>query len=370
MTETVERRDIHRAGRFRFVELDEIETVNEPQWLIEGLMPKSGLMVVYGLPKSGKTFMVTDTALAVASKASWAGRAVLNGGVAYFCGEDRTGFRRRLRGLRVHFGLQATPFALIEEVPNFGCEAGDAEEMIAKLRSWEASTGVPVRMVVIDTLSRTIVGKNESSAQDMSVFVANAEKIVRALNCLVVIIAHEAKPQGARPRAGGDPGPRGSNALSAASECDWRVTKSGQVSTVTITAMRNGPEGAKWTFRLVPCDGPQQSAVGPMMVEFVTFPPGAQQTAAQHKKKLKKDHQFAFDVIKEQLRVNGEVEAGRYCNARFVSRDCVREALKKTTFWRDDRSSNHNRDEVIRALEALQSSGLIKYDKDAIWEVS
>src|SRR4051812_31243433 len=105
---------------FPIVDLDDIDPGSEPPWLIEGILPANGLAVVFGLPKSGKSYLVADAALHVAMGRRWAGRDVLAGGVVYIAGEGVSGLKRRLATFRRHYKVdgKGVPFALIPVAPN------------------------------------------------------------------------------------------------------------------------------------------------------------------------------------------------------------------------------------------------------------
>ena len=55
-----------KIQRFEIIDLDDIDPGKEPPWLIDHMMPATGLAVVYGLPKCGKSFMIADAVFHVA----------------------------------------------------------------------------------------------------------------------------------------------------------------------------------------------------------------------------------------------------------------------------------------------------------------
>lgn len=97
-------------------------------------------------------------------------------------------FRKRLVAYRQYHGVEApVPFYMVADAPNLGAAAGDAPALIEAVRS---QTEEPIRLVVVDTLARTMQGADENSAADMSVFVANCGRIGTDLGCAVAVIHH------------------------------------------------------------------------------------------------------------------------------------------------------------------------------------
>ena len=58
-----------------------------PEWLVAGLLPERSLIVPFGPPKAGKTFLVLSFCLHVAAGLPWFGMAVKQGAVVYIAGE-------------------------------------------------------------------------------------------------------------------------------------------------------------------------------------------------------------------------------------------------------------------------------------------
>jgi RecA-family ATPase len=180
--------------RFLLETLATIRPVLDGEWLIKGLMPSRGLMAVYGPPGSAKTFLVQDAVLHVAAGLRWCGRKVRKVGVVYVAAEGGTGARKRIAAAQAERGIPASAdFALVTAAPNLGAQDGDAEILISDIRAQLAELGWPPGILVLDTLARTIPGADESSSRDMGIFIQNADRIGRALGCLVIAVHHSGK---------------------------------------------------------------------------------------------------------------------------------------------------------------------------------
>ena len=57
-----------------FTHIDELK-IRKPEWLIEGLLEQDTLAMCFGASGSGKTFLVLDLALCVATGRTWNGYA-------------------------------------------------------------------------------------------------------------------------------------------------------------------------------------------------------------------------------------------------------------------------------------------------------
>ncbi len=91
--------------RFKFLHIDDIEPVLDDLYLIEGLMPASGLMIVYGAPRCGKSFLVSHATLCVAAGIEYAGRRTERAHVIYIVAEGGRPFRNRIRAARKRLGI-------------------------------------------------------------------------------------------------------------------------------------------------------------------------------------------------------------------------------------------------------------------------
>jgi hypothetical protein len=72
------------AERFQLTRLADIKLDDEPMYLVDGIIPAGpALGVIFGQPKTGKTFLVADLFLHVALGKTYCGCAVRQGAVVY-----------------------------------------------------------------------------------------------------------------------------------------------------------------------------------------------------------------------------------------------------------------------------------------------
>ena len=111
-----------RAKRPRFLLLDELDGLADPNDFIEGLFCDGQSSVIYGDTNIGKSFFALDLGMHVALGRRWFGREVERGAVVYVAGEGGGGMRRRIAAFLQCHKIEQTkgvPFALIPNVIDF-----------------------------------------------------------------------------------------------------------------------------------------------------------------------------------------------------------------------------------------------------------
>ena len=87
---------------------DELRQIPPQVWRVKGLLPQSGVAFVYGDSQSGKTFLVIDLALTIASDGGhWFGHKVKPAKVLYVPLEDVPGIALRVNAWHAHHEQQA-----------------------------------------------------------------------------------------------------------------------------------------------------------------------------------------------------------------------------------------------------------------------
>ena len=216
---------------FEIIPFDQVKLSTEPNYAVKGLLPRRGLAVVWGPPKCGKSFFVSDLMLHVALGWSYRGHRVRQGSVVYCCLEGADGFRARLEAFRQHkmtkpaavpFYLCPTPLSLVADHPAFEAAVRQTLGQV-----------VPAA-VVIDTVNRSLAG-SESDDRDMSAYIKAADALRDAFGCLVLLVHH----------CGIDASrPRGHTSLAGAVDAQIAVKKDANNSILAeVQFMKDGPEG-------------------------------------------------------------------------------------------------------------------------------
>jgi hypothetical protein len=224
-----------RKNRFKLIPFSELRPTTTPNYLVKGLIPRTGLVVVWGPPKCGKSFWVFDLTMHIAARLQYRDRRTRQGPAVYCAFEGADGFKVRAQAFRQQHNIaDDVPFYLVPAVINL---ITDHAELISSIA---AQTTTPA-VVVLDTLNRSLVG-SESSDEDMANYVKAADAIREKFGCAVIIV-HHCGVEGTRPR--------GHTSLTGACDAQLAVKRDAQHNIiVTVEHMKDGPEGATIGSRL------------------------------------------------------------------------------------------------------------------------
>lgn len=229
--------------RFPLFRFGDMRPGTEPNYLVDELIPLAGLVVVYGAPKSGKSFWALDLVLHVTLAWEYRERAVQQGTVVYCAFEGAHGYKKRCEAFRRHHGLT-------DEDPPLFIVPGRADlikDHAALVQDMQAQLGAagPVRCVVLDTLNKSLIG-SESKDVDMANYIAAAEYIQKKFDCVVIIVHHHGIDESR---------PRGHTSLRGAVDAQIKITRDEQNNIIAeIEDIRDGPEGAQIMSRLAVVD--------------------------------------------------------------------------------------------------------------------
>ena len=212
---------------FELLDIDQIEAMPPPAWLIHEMIVDDGLSVLYGAPGAGKSFVSLDMALRLSHGMEWHGRAAKATGVLYMAGEGARGLGKRIKGWRHKHGLDGVeaPFLLLP----IAVELLDDNQRAKLLRTIdEASSraGFPIGMIVIDTVSRALAGADENGQEAMGAFIKACDAIRHHSGGAVLGVHHSGKDK--------DRGMRGSTVLLGACDAVFLVDRLDGTSTVTL----------------------------------------------------------------------------------------------------------------------------------------
>src|SRR5262249_21988738 len=88
------------SKHFAVLAFEEITIDTAPAYLVRGLMPRTGLVIIWGPPKCGKSFWVFDLFMHVALGWDYRGHRVQQGPVVYCAPEGAHGFKARVEAFR------------------------------------------------------------------------------------------------------------------------------------------------------------------------------------------------------------------------------------------------------------------------------
>ena len=159
-----------------------------PKPLIDGILYRDTMAVLFGLPGSAKSFLALDWSLRIAAGSAWLGGfEVHQGPVLYVAAEGRHGIGQRVRAwLEAREVKPPATFRVYPDVVNLLIPSH-----VDTVCAWAADVR-PV-LVVLDTLARAMPGREENSARDMGMAVAAADRIRATASSTVLLVHHTGK---------------------------------------------------------------------------------------------------------------------------------------------------------------------------------
>lgn len=276
-----------RPSRFRRYSIMELLDLPDPVWTVEAILMERSFAMLYGSPKSFKTFLSLDLGLCIATGRPFHGHAVIRGTVTYVAAEGNPGETRNrvLAWCRAN-GVDPKRLEGWFKLVTTGAHLDNA----SIVREFIEEDPEPCDATFIDTVNRSMAG-DESSTKDMTAFVAGCDEVRRRLKTAVIAIHHSGVNSERE---------RGSTVLRAAVDTRLRVTQKQGVVTLEVEDQRAGPSGERMYFR--PASTPVRDLDGPESI--VMRPTEAPASKGYQDRETTKQKQSAEDVM--LLRISEE----------------------------------------------------------------
>jgi hypothetical protein len=342
--------------RFRLRAFNSITVGSERVYLIKGIIPKTGLVVVWGPPKCGKSFWTFDLVMHPALAWDYRGRRVQQGAVVYLALEGGKGFEARIEAFRQRHLPEhhdQVPFFLIADALNL---VRDHPELIDCIRL-QAKGNLPVA-VVIDTLNRSLAG-SESDDKDMAAYIRAADAIRHAFGC-VVIIVHHCGVDATRPR--------GHTSLIGAVDAQLAVKRDAAENIVVVVErMKDGVEGETIVSKLEAVEVGNDMDGDPI-TSCVVVPVDRATVRTTTARKLSDRQKLALDALADCAVDHGSPTPSSFgLPAGLVG--------VNVNAWRDelysrgvlDRGAKSPREDFRRVKNSLQVRGLIGERNGVVW---
>jgi energy-coupling factor transporter ATP-binding protein EcfA2 len=203
--------------------------------LVDGWVDQGELVAIIGAPGSYKTTLMADLAGCIAWERPWMGCKTAGGAILVVELEGARGFRNRVIAWHKHHGLdfRKAPIGMVSQGITLteGANGEDTRRVIDAAKSVAEKTGLPLRLIMIDTMSRVIApGKSEDSASDISGLVQAVGEIQRQTGAAVALIHHVGLTDGTRGR--------GSSNQRASWDVELLVQAEGMFGTVSAPKQR------------------------------------------------------------------------------------------------------------------------------------
>jgi len=187
------------------VPVDEFSAQPAPiSWLVKRWLQSQALIMVHGPSGGGKTFVVLDWCLRMASgTVDWCGQKVKAGNVVYLAGEGHHGLRGRIAAWKHHNSAGKLAMWLSKD----GCDLNTPTgylQVVEQVRLLQEKPAV----IVVDTLHRFLSG-DENSAQDAKTMLDACGNLMQEFDCSVILVHHTGVSEEAQHRARGSSAWRG-----------------------------------------------------------------------------------------------------------------------------------------------------------------
>ena len=335
------------TGRFRCVRFREVRhDFSVADYLVKGLLPREGVVVVWGPPKQGKSFWIYDVMMHVAQGIRYRGRRIQPGAVVYVCLEGEAGLAKRATAYRI-----ARQPADDTPLYHIACGLDLVADAAALIDAIRRQTGGPVA-IVIDTVNRSLAG-SESSDEDMASYIRAADAIRAAFGCLVVLVHHSGHDSTR---------PRGHSSLIGAADAQISVKKDQAGCVVaTVELAKDGEAGAE-IFSTLHVVEIGEDSDGEMVTSCVIEPAGAD-ADAKKSSKLKGQKALAMQALYDKLNEITDVRPGQkrvvpladwksLCASRRIADPDNRDNFKRT---------------FNRWVSELQALGMIDVCDPNVW---
>lgn len=338
--------------KFSTVLFDDVRLNPEPEMLVSGLLTAGGLSALWGEPGCGKSFFAVAMALAVATGREFLDHRVQQGGVVYVAAEGGRGLEKRLVAYRERFSPPAgTPFALIHDAVDLCTEDHETAALIAEIRDKAEAMGVPVKLVVLDTLARVMAGGNENDSQDMGALIRNADLIRKVTGAHVMFVHHGGKDREKKTR--------GHSSFYGALDTAVEIVadKSSGLKTATVQKQKDAEDGGDLHFRLDVITIGEQG--GEPITSCVVVAGEAQEARPPvRERKLSATSAIALDALRRAVEDHGTAPPASNhipASVRVVSPDLWRKNFYQ---MRADDTPEANKKAFQRATADLQAKKL------------
>jgi hypothetical protein len=191
-------------ARNRFLSIDEIMAMPDPEWLVKGVIPKGGVGLLVGQSQAYKSFLALHLALCLSTGSDPHPDHPAAGTyeTIFVAGEGAGGFKLRIKAwMKAHPELR--PAMRLQTFPSYLDKEAEAKALAAAIRDLAERDGKRHRLLVVDTFSANFTGKENTD--DAAGFIRHCHRIAQASDVTVLVIHHLGKD--------GDKGARGHSSL-------------------------------------------------------------------------------------------------------------------------------------------------------------
>ena len=228
----------YRIERIRYMDgLFRHEEPTDPEWIVEGMIPRGYLVLLAGRPKDGKTCLAMALAYAVSQGLPFAGMPTVKSTVLYFMCEESP----------VEFELAIRPFLPDGRIEGLGIAFAkikiDSGFDLSALRM--RLNAIKPGLVVIDPLLAASTQGDFGNSGRARNALSGLKTLCRELNVAAIVVHHAKERRGRASRVAENPQLAATASLNII--LNWKGTTKGRIVTLEMTG--RGPF-ANRTIRL------------------------------------------------------------------------------------------------------------------------
>jgi hypothetical protein len=232
--------EVKKSFTFPLYTVDQLFELEEPAWLVDKLIPRTGVGILYAGSRQLKSFASIGIAGAITNQATLGGYTVTeNRRVAFGLLEGFSGFKNRIAAYRTIVDPSFDPLTI--NLSGFNLRDRDHRAAII-----EHCLVHDIGFLTIDTYSKASMGVNENSSNETAEVITGAEEIANTVKCIVLLIDHTGKDT--------DRGVRGSSAKFANVDFVFAQKRYSDHITLTVEKQKDAEDGFEMHFDVATSD--------------------------------------------------------------------------------------------------------------------
>lgn len=319
-----------------FMNYDELMDSPEMEWLVDELIVKGSVNMIFGKSGDTKSFCALHLASCISHKRAFFGQETNEVEhhipIIYDALEGVYGMKNRVRGYHQYYGLDKPKDFYTTSFNPVLTQDVTVDTFIAEVKKLDVKEPV----IIIDTYNQATPAMNENDAGQTGQVMKNCQKMVQELGATIIIIHHSNR--------GEDADYRGSSALHGAMDTMLKIKRTSKITDekqyfqLEVYKIKDGEVGRQWSYTT------NQETLGynkkgkPITTLViselgVTKPKGAKQ-------KLGKIQKFVYQLAKERLK--------SYVDGDLYSE--VRESITKKLITIDTNKRNYTFNKLMTEL--------------------
>lgn len=342
------------ASRFHLLTPEDLAALPVGGYRIKHVLPTAGVAVIYGAPKSGKTFLVLDAAGAITEGRDWFGYRARSCAVVYIGLEGQAGLAQRWQAYaRIKAQNRQAELRFVT-APMSILASGDLVALADAVREAECAGGV----VIVDTLNAASPGADENSSVDMGRIIEGAKQLQREVGGLIWLVHHSGKDSGR--------GLRGHSSLTGAVDAILEVTRdeSGDRREWRVERAKDGPESEPTPFALSVVEMGEDEDGDPITSCVVEPRERAEDQVKRIRPPTGNNMRVALDAIGVALKASSEYGLG----GAPGTRPCVTwESAVEVVAPRMATDAKHRKQRALEAISSLVAKGHLSFQDGYVW---